>query len=169
MRSGVLARDTGEVIDIPTETVTGSAAMGTVVPIRAAFQATADMVQMGEWSSDCVVQKWPDTFTGPANSAKFKGDVVADSGPVTLKRWVMSSEVIDAKLHAEFEFIAAECSTWRCEFTKRDGAAAMTKSFSYPRRAGLPKWAGGRLLDGSEEMSPGMQAALNCTETSLRR
>ncbi len=54
-------------------------------------------------------------------------------------------------------------------FTKRDGAAAMTKAFSYLRRAALPKWAGGRLLDGSEEMSPGMQAALNCTETSLRR
>lgn len=169
MHSGVLARDTDEVIDIPTETVTGSATTATVAPIRAVFPATADMAQMGKWSSDRVVRKWSDAVSGSADSTKFRGDVAADSGPNTLKRWMMSSEVIGIKPNAAFEFIAAECLTWRCEFTERDGAAATTKSFSYPRRSGFPKLVRRRMLDESKGITTGMQAALDRIETSLRR
>ena len=113
-----------------------------------------------------------ETVTGSATTATvapIRGDVAADSGPNTLKRWMMSSAVIGIKPNAAFEFIAAECLSWPCEFTQRDGAAATTQSFSYPRRAGLPKLVRRRLLDGSKGITTGMQAALDRIETSLRR
>jgi hypothetical protein len=169
MHSGALARDTDDVNGIPNETVTGSATTATVAPIRAVFEATADMAQMSDWSSDRVVRKWSDAVSGSANNAKFRGDVAADSGPNTLKSWMMSSAVIGIKPNAAFEFIAAECLTWRCEFTERDGAAATTKSFSYPRRSGFPKLVRRRMLDESKGITTGMQAALDRIETSLRR
>ena len=113
-----------------------------------------------------------ETVTGSATTATvapIRGDVAADSGPNTLKRWMMSSAVIGIKPNAAFEFIAAECLSWPCEFTQRDGAAATTQSFSYPQRAGLPKLVRRRLLDGSKGITTGMQAALDRIETSLRR
>ena len=113
--------------------------------------------------------RWVGDATGPCRREIRGDDVAADSGPNTLKRWMMSSAVIGIKPNAAFEFIAAECLTWRCEFTERDGAAATTESFSYPRRSGLPKLVRRRLLDGSKGITTGMQAALDRIETSLRR
>ena len=113
-----------------------------------------------------------ETVTGSATTATvapIRGDVAADSGPNTLKHWMMSSAVIDIKPNAAFEFIAAERSTWRYDFTERDGTTSTTKSFSYPQPAGFPKLVRRRLLDGSKGMTTGMQAALDRIETSLRR
>ena len=74
---------------------------------------------MGEWSPECVACRWVGDATGPAVGAKFEGDNVAAIGPITLKRWTTTSEVVDAEPNASFEFIAEGYSTWRYEFADR--------------------------------------------------
>ena len=73
-----------------------------------------------------------DDATGPAVGAKFEGDNVAAVGPVTLKLWTTTSEVIDIEPNASFEFIAEGYSTWRYEFAERDGADSRHRVVQLP-------------------------------------
>ena len=147
--------------------MTGSATTTIAAPISAVFAAVTDITRMGEWSPECVACRWVDDTTGPAVGAKFEGDNVAAVGPVTLKRWTTTSEVVDIEPNASFEFIAEGYSTWRYEFAERDGATVVTESFSYPPYAGWQKLVYGRLLNRSKGMTTGMQATLNRIKESL--
>lgn len=126
-----------------------------------------DVTRMGEWSSECIACRWVGDATGPAVGAKFEGDNVAAVGPITLKRWTTTSEVVDAEPNASFEFIAEGYSTWRYEFTERDGATVVTESFSHPPYVGWQKWVYSRLANRQEAMTKGMQSTLDHIKQSL--
>ena len=147
--------------------MTRSATTTIAAPISAVFAAVTDVTRMGEWSPECVACRWVGDATGPAVGAKFEGDNVAAVGPITLKRWTTTSEVVDIEPNASFEFIAEGYSTWRYEFAEREGATVVTESFSYPPYSGWQKFVYGRLLNRSKGMTTGMQATLDCIKESL--
>ena len=147
--------------------MTGSATTTIAAPISAVFAAVTDITRMGEWSPECVACRWVDDATGPTVGAKFEGDNVAAVGPVTLKLWTTTSEVIDIEANASFEFIAEGYSTWRYEFAEREGATIVIESFSYPPCSGWQKFVYGRLLNRSRGITTGMQATLDRIKESL--
>jgi uncharacterized protein YndB with AHSA1/START domain len=157
------------VTDVPTKPVTGSATTTIAAPIGEVYAAVTDVTRMGEWSPECVACRWAGDVAGPAVGAKFEGDNVAAIGPITLKRWTTTSEVVEAEPNASFEFIAEGYSTWRYEFAERDGATIVTESFSYPPYVGWQKWVYGRLLNRQKDMIKGMQATLERIKQSLER
>ena len=147
--------------------MTGSATTTIAAPISAVFAAVTDVTRMGEWSPECVACRWVGDATGPAVGAKFEGDNVAAVGPITLKRWTTTSEVVDIEPNASFEFIAEGYSTWRYEFAEREGATIVIESFSYPPCPGWQKFVYGRLLNRSRGITTGMQATLDRIKESL--
>ena len=124
---------------------------------------------MGEWSPECVACRWVGDATGPAVGAEFEGDNVAALGPITLKRWTTTSQVVGAEPNASFEFSAEGYTAWRYDFEERGGATIVTESFSFPvsTRIGLQKWVYGRLLNRQKAMTKGMQATLDRIKQSL--
>lgn len=155
--------------DVPTEPVTGSATTTIAAPIGEVFAAVTDVTRMGQWSPECVACRWVGDATGPAVGAKFEGHNVAAIGPITLKRWTTTSEVVDLEPNATFEFIAEGYSAWRYEFAERDGATIVTESFSHPPYVGWQKWVYGRLANRQKAMTKGMQATLERIKQSLER
>ena len=153
--------------DTSTEPVTGSATTTIAAPIGEVFAAVTDVTRMGEWSPECVACRWVGDATGPAVGAEFEGDNVAALGPITLKRWTTTSEVVDVEPNASFEFRAEGYTLWRYEFAERDGATVVTESFSYPPYVGWQKWVYGRLLNRQQAMTKGMQATLERIKQSL--
>ena len=131
--------------DAPTEPVAGSATTTIAAPIADVFAAVTDVTRMGEWSPECVACRWVGGATGPAVGAKFEGDNVATLGPITLKRWTTTSEVVEVEPNSSFEFVAEGYSSWRYDFVERDGATIVTESFSHPPYVGWQKWVYGRL------------------------
>jgi uncharacterized protein YndB with AHSA1/START domain len=155
------------VTDVPTKPETGSATTTIAAPISEVYAAVTDVTRMGEWSPECVACRWAGDATGPAVGSKFEGDNVAAMGPITLKRWTTTSEIVDAEPNASFEFISEAYSTWRYEFAERDGATIVTESFSYPPYVGWQKFVYGRLLNRSKAMTKGMQETLDRIKQSL--
>lgn len=153
--------------DEPTEPVTGSATTTISAPISDVYAAVTDVTRMGEWSPECVACRWVGGATGPAVGAKFEGDNVAALGPVTLKRWTTTSEVVEAQPNSSFEFLAEGYSTWRYEFAERDGATIVTESFSHPPYVGWQKWVYGRLANRQKAMTKGMHATLDRIKQSV--
>jgi uncharacterized protein YndB with AHSA1/START domain len=163
-------RDTCEtrvMSDESTDRVTGSATTTVQAPVGDVFAAVTDVTRMGEWSPECVGCRWIGGADGAAVGARFEGDNVAKLGPITLKRWTTTSEVVDVEPNSSFEFKAEGYTTWRYEFAERDGATVVTESFSYPPYAGWQKWVYGRLLNRQKAMMAGMQATLDRIEQSL--
>jgi uncharacterized protein YndB with AHSA1/START domain len=152
-----------------TERVTGSATATIAAPIAEVFAAVTDVTRMGEWSPECVACRWVGDATGPAVGAKFEGDNVAKIGPITLKRWTTTSEVVDVEPNTSFEFVAEGYSAWRYEFAEQGGTTTVTESFSYPPYVGWQKWVYGRLLNRQKDMIKGMQATLERIKQSLER
>lgn len=153
--------------DESAEPETGSATTTIAAPIGEVYAAVTDVTRMGEWSPECTACRWVGGATGPAVNAEFEGDNVAALGPITLKRWTTTSKVVDAEPNISFEFIAEGYSTWRYEFAERDGATAVTESFSYPPYSGWQKFVYGRLMNRSKAMTKGMQATLDRIKQSL--
>lgn len=155
--------------DASTEPVTGSATTTIAAPISEVFAAITDVTRMGEWSPECVACRWVGDATGPTVGAKFEGDNVAILGPVTVKRWTTTSEVVDVEPNSLFEFTAEGYTRWRYEFAERDGATIVTESFSYPQYVGWQKWIYGRLANRQKAMTKGMQATLDRIKQALER
>ena len=155
--------------DAPTEPVAGSATTTIAAPIADVFAAVTDVTRMGEWSPECVACRWVGGATGPAVGAKFEGDNVATLGPITLKRWTTTSEVVEVEPNSSFEFVAEGYSSWRYDFVERDGATIVTESFSHPPYVGWQKWVYGRLANRRKAMTTGMQATLARIKQSLER
>ena len=155
--------------DAQTEPVTGSATTTIAAPIADVFAAVTDVTRMGEWSPECVACRWVGGATGPAVGAKFEGDNVATLGPITLKRWTTTSEVVEVEPNSSFEFVAEGYSSWRYDFVERDGATIVTESFSHPPYVGWQKWVYGRLANRRKAMTTGMQATLARIKQSLER
>lgn len=153
--------------DPSQEPQTGSATTTIAAPIGDVYAAVTDVTRIGEWSPECVAGRWVGGATGPAVGAEFEGDNVAKLGPITLKRWTTTSEVLDAEPNASFEFIAAGYSTWRYEFAERDGATVVTESFSYPPYEGWQNLVYGRLMKRQNAMIKGMKATLDLMKQSL--
>ncbi len=153
--------------DLPTEPVTGSATTSIAAPISEVYAAVTDVTRMGEWSPECVACRWVGEATGPAVGAEFEGDNVATLGPITLKRWTTTSEVVDAEPNVSFGFVAEGHSAWRYEFAERDGATIVTESFSHPPYVGWQKWVYGRLANRQKAMTNGMRATLDRIKQSL--
>ncbi len=153
--------------EVPTEPVTGSATTTIAAPISEVYAAVTDVTRMGEWSPECVACRWVGGATGPAVGAKFEGDNVATLGPITLKRWTTTSEVIDAVPNVSFEFVAEEYSAWRYEFTDRDGETVVTESFSHAPYVGWKKWVYGRLANRQKALIAGMQSTLDRIKEQL--
>ena len=151
----------------PTEPVTGSATITIAAPIGEVFAAVTDVTRMGEWSPECVACRWVGGATGPAVGARFEGDNVATLGPITLKRWTTTSEVVDVEPNSSFEFSAEGYTSWRFDFAERDGATVVTESFSHPPYVGWQKWVYGRLANRQKAMTKGMQATLGRIKQSL--
>ena len=155
--------------DKPNEPVTGSATTTIAAPIGEVFAAVTDVTRMGEWSPECVACRWVGDATGPAVGAKFEGDNLAKIGPVTLKRWTTTSEVVDVVTNTSFEFVTEGYSAWRYEFADQDGATTVTESFSFPPYTGWQKWVYGRLLNRQNDLLKAMQATLERIKQSLER
>ena len=153
--------------DAPTEPVAGSATTTIAAPIADVFAAVTDVTRMGEWSPECVACRWVGGATGPAVGAKFEGDNVATLGPITLKRWTTTSEVVEVEPNSSFEFVAEGYSSWRYDLVERDGATIVTESFSHPPYVGWQKWVYGRLANRRKAMTTGMQATLARIKQSL--
>ena len=147
--------------DPSTDRVTGSATTTVQAPIGDVFAAVTDVTRMGEWSPECVACRWIDGAEGAAVGARFEGDNVAKLGPITVKRWTTTSEVVGFEPNAVFEFVAEGYSAWRYEFAERDGATVVTESFSHPAYDGWKKWVYGRLANRRSAMITGMQATLD--------
>ncbi len=160
-------RDTVRVTDRSTEPVTGSATTTIAAPISDVYDAVTDVSRMGEWSPECVACRWVGGATGPSVGAKFEGDNVATVGPITLKRWTTTCEVVEARPNSTFAFIAEGNSTWRYEFAERDGATIVTESFSHPPYVGWQKWVYGRLANRQKAMTTGMDATLGRIKQAL--
>jgi len=152
-----------------TKPLTGSATATIAAPINEVYAAVTDVTRMGEWSPECITCRWVGDATGPAVDAEFEGDNVAALGPITLKRWTTTSQVVDAESNVSFEFIAQGYSTWRYEFVELDGATVVTESFSYPPYAGWQKVVYGRLVNRQKAMVKGMHATLDQMKQSLER
>ena len=155
--------------DASTKPVTGSATTTIAAPIGEVFAAVTDVTRMGEWSPECVACRWIGDAKGPAVGAQFEGDNVATLGPVTLKRWTTTSEVIDLEPNTSFEFRAEGYTAWRYDFAERDGATIVTESFSHPPYVGWQKWIYGRLANRQKAMTKGMQATLDRIKQTIER
>lgn len=148
-------------------TVTGSATTSIDAPIGEVFAAVTDVTRMGEWSPECVAGRWVDGAAGAAVGARFEGDNVASVGPITLKRWTTTSEVVGLEPNALFEFAVEGHTTWRYEFAEGDSGTIVTESFSHPPYVGWQKWVYGRLANRRTAMIKGMQATLDRVKRSL--
>ena len=153
--------------DVSTDRVTGSATTTVQASIGDVFAAVTDVTRMGEWSPECVGCRWIGGADGAAVGARFEGDNVAKLGPITLKRWTTTSEVVGVEPNAVFEFVAEGHTAWRYEFAERDGATTVTESFSHPPYVGWQKWVYGRLANRRRAMTAGMQATLDRIKQSL--
>jgi len=155
--------------DASPEPVTGSVTTTIAAPIGEVFAAVTDVTRMGEWSPECIACRWVGDATGPVVGSEFEGDNVAALGPVTLKRWTTTSEVIDVEQNSSFGFMAEGYTTWRYDFAEKDGATVVTESFSYPPYVGWQKFVYGRLANRQKAMTNGMQATLDRIKQSLER
>ncbi len=162
-----MARETPSVTDLENDPVTGSATTSIAAPVSEVYAAVTDVTRMGEWSPECVACRWVGDAAGPTVGARFEGDNVATLGPITLKRWTTTSEVVDAEPNVSFEFVAEGYSTWRYDFAEKDGATIVIESFSHAPYIGWQKWVYGRLVNRRKMMITGMQATLGRIKQSL--
>jgi uncharacterized protein YndB with AHSA1/START domain len=153
--------------DEPTVRTTGSATTTIQAPIGDVFAAVTDVSRMGEWSPECVAGRWVGDADGPAVGARFEGDNVAALGPITLKRWTTTSEVIGLEPNSLFEFVAEGHTNWRYEFAEGSGGTVVTESFSHPPYVGWQKWVYGRLANRRRSMIAGLQATLDRIKRTL--
>ncbi|MEP1122614.1 MAG: SRPBCC family protein [Ilumatobacter sp.] len=153
--------------DPSTRPVTGSATTTVAAPIGDVYAAVTDVTRMGEWSPECVECRWVGGAIGPAIGARFEGDNVAAIGPITLKRWTTTCEVVEARQDSAFAFVAEGNTTWRYEFAERDGRTIVTESFSHPPYVGWQKWVYGRLANRRKAMTTGMEATLGRIKHAL--
>ncbi|NND75129.1 MAG: SRPBCC family protein [Ilumatobacter sp.] len=151
-----------------TDRETGSATTTIAAPVADVFAAVTDVTRMGEWSPECVAGRWVGA-EGPAVGARFQGDNVVAFGPVPLKRWSTTSEVVGYEPNALFEFVTEGHTNWRYEFAERDGGTEVTESFSYPPYLGWQKWVYGRLANRRTAMTKGMAKTLGRIKESLER
>lgn len=147
--------------------IEGSASIVINRPVGEVFAAIADITRMGEWSPECRAGRWVAPATGPAVGAEFEGDNVAALGPVTLKRWTTTSEVTACVPDEVFEFVAEGYTTWRYEFTERDGATTVTETFSHPPYSGWQKYVYGMMMRRSTAMVTGMNQTLTRVKDRL--
>lgn len=124
------------------------------------FDAVADVTRMGDWSPECTGGRWVEPATGPAVGVRFEGDNIAKLGPVTLKKWVTTSEITECEPNEVFEFVAAGYTTWRYEFEDCDGGTRVTESFSFRSHKGWQKFVYETLARRSTSMVTGMQQTL---------
>lgn len=153
--------------DTSTDLVTGSASMAIQAPIGDVFAAVTDVTRMGEWSPECVDCRWIGGADGAAVGARFEGDNVAELGPLTLKRWTTTSEVVAMEPNALFEFVAEGHTAWRYEFAEVDGGTVVTESFSHPPYVGWQKWVYGRLANRRKAMTAAMHSTLDQIKQTL--
>lgn len=154
------------------EPVTGTATATIQAPLGVVFSAVTDVTRMGEWSPECIAGRWIDGAEGAGVGARFEGDNVATVGPVTVKRWTTTSEVVGFEPNALFEFVTERHTTWRYEFadaTTDGGGTIVTESFRHPPYVGWQKWVYGRLANRRKAMTTGMQATLDRIKASLER
>ena len=147
--------------------VIGSATTTVNAPIGDVFAAVTDVTRIGEWSPECIGCRWVGDATGPTVGARFEGDNVASLGPVTLKRWTTTSEVVAFEPNAVFEFVAEGHTTWRYVFVDTSDGAVVTESFSFPPYTGWQKWVYGRLANRPKSMVAGMHATLDRLKRTL--
>ena len=149
------------------ETETGSATAVISKPIAEVFAAITDVTRMGEWSPECAAGRWVDGADGPAVGAKFDGDNVATIGPITLKKWTTTSEVTELVPSETFEFVSAEKTRWRYDFSEREGKTVVTESFSYPPYGGWQGFLYGTVMRRSSAMTKGLQTTLDSVKEVL--
>lgn len=155
--------------DNSTDPVTGSATAIVNAPIGDVFAAVSDVTRMGEWSPECVAGRWSGGADRAAVGAKFEGDNVASLGPITLKRWTTTSEVVAFEPNSLFAFVAEGHTAWRYEFAEQNGSTVVTESFSHSPYVGWQKWVYGRLANRRKAMITGMQATLDRIKAELER
>ncbi len=153
--------------DSSSDTVEGSASIIINREPAAVFAAVSDITRMGDWSPECVAGRWVAPATGPAVGAKFEGDNVAKLGPITVKKWTTTSEVTAYEPSEIFEFITANHSTWRYEFSAQDDETLVTESFSYPPYVGKAKFFYETLGRRSKSMVGALEATLARMKTTL--
>ena len=146
--------------------LTGSASVRIERPVAEVFAALTDITRTGEWSPECTGGRWVAPATEAAVGATFEGDNLAKAGPITLKRWTTTSEVTELVPNEVFEFISAELTTWRYEFSSDGSATQVTESFSYPPFSGIQA-----LLYKSRpaSMTKGIQTTLERVKSALER
>ncbi len=152
-----------------TYPITGTACTTIDAPVGTVFEAISDVTRMGEWSPECVGGRWIDGATGPALGARFEGDNVASLGPVTLKRWSTTSEVVGFEPNELFEFVAEDHTNWRYEFEEHDGVTTVTERFSHPPYGGWQRIVYGVLASRRTAMTKGMQVTLDRVKEALER
>lgn len=145
----------------------GSASIIIDRPPSEVFEAVSDVTRMGEWSPECTAGRWVAPATGPAPGATFEGDNVAKLGPVTLKKWTTTSEVTEYVPNEVFEFVAEGYTTWRYELEDRDGATALTESFSHVPYEGWQKFVYGTLAQRRRGMIKGLEQTLSRIKQGL--
>ncbi len=155
--------------DGSTDRVTGTATATIQAPIDVVFAAVTDVTRMGQWSPECVGCRWIGGVERAAVGARFEGDNVVTLGPITLKRWTTTSEVVGIEPNALFEFVTEGHTTWRYEFAELDAGTIVSESFSHPPHVGWQRWVYGRLVNRRTAMTNGMRATLERLERSLER
>lgn len=160
-------------MSVDHDPTTGSATTTINAAIADVFAAVTDVTRMGEWSPECVAVRWVGEASGPAVGAGFEGDNVVALGPITLKRWTTTSEIVAFERDALFEFVTEGHTNWRYEFTESDPSAGgaratiVTESFSHPPYAGWQKFVYGRLANRQRAMTAGLRATLDRIKSVL--
>ena len=129
-------------------------------PAAEVFAVVTDVTRMGEWSPECTSGRWVAPATGPAMGATFEGDNVASLGPITLKRWTTTSEIVDLVPDRVFEFLAEGITTWRYELVEHDGATTLTESFSHAPFTGMQGFVSSTLIRRPQALRKGLHQTL---------
>ena len=129
-------------------------------PAAEVFAVVTDVTRMGEWSPECTSGRWVAPATGPAMGATFEGDNVASLGPITLKRWTTTSEIVDLVPDRVFEFLAEDITTWRYELVEHDGATTLTESFSHAPFTGMQGFVSSTLIRRPQALRKGLHQTL---------
>ena len=146
----------------------GSASITIQRPASTVFETITDVTRMGDWSPECVAVRWVGGAQGPAVGAVFEGDNVAKLGPVTVKRWTTSSEVVAYEPDSRFEFLSAGYTTWRFDIEAIDDTTTkVTESFSHDPYTGMTGFLYETLMKRSKSLVGSMQQTLERIKVSL--